>query len=109
MRRHGTTGRPPIELFDEEEREALLPLPKTRWERVVWRKATLHTDSEKLNEWIFFFLNTLRKQVSVLTSKIEMAEVISELPPLSREILHITSQQGGVTVRDAGKITGEIR
>ena len=45
VRRHGTTGRQPIELFEEEEREALLPLPRARWERVVWWKTTLHTDS----------------------------------------------------------------
>jgi transposase len=34
-RRHGTTGRVPAELFDEAEREALLPLPKRPWEKVV--------------------------------------------------------------------------
>jgi transposase len=54
VRRHGTTGRPPIELFDEEEREALLPLTKTRWERVVWRKATLHTDSHVQIDYAFY-------------------------------------------------------
>jgi len=37
-RRHATTGRPPVELF-EEEREALLPLPAKRWEPVVWKNA----------------------------------------------------------------------
>lgn len=54
VRRHGTTGRPPIELFEEQEREALLPLPKTRWERVVWRKATLHTDSHVQIDHAFY-------------------------------------------------------
>lgn len=44
-RRHGTTGRQPIELFEEGERDALLPLPKTRWNPVVWKTATLHSDS----------------------------------------------------------------
>jgi len=44
-RRHGTTGRPPIELFDEEERAALIPLPKRRWKTVLWRAARLHRDA----------------------------------------------------------------
>lgn len=44
-RRHGTTGRQPAELFEEGERDALLQLPKTRWEPVVWKTATLHSDS----------------------------------------------------------------
>lgn len=43
-RRHGTTGRPPIELFKEQERTALLALPPTRYELVVWKRARLHRD-----------------------------------------------------------------
>ncbi len=44
-RRHGTTGRPPLELFEEQERGALLPLPAERWQAVIWKKVTLHRDS----------------------------------------------------------------
>ena len=44
-RRHGTTGRAPLELFEEQERAALLPLPATRWESVLWKQALLHRDS----------------------------------------------------------------
>ena len=54
MRRHGTTGRPPIELFEEQERDALLPLPRTRWELVVWKRATLHTDSHVQIDYAFY-------------------------------------------------------
>ena len=32
---HGTTKRPPIELFEEEEREALFPLPAKRFELIA--------------------------------------------------------------------------
>lgn len=53
-REHGTTGRPPIELFGELEREALIPLPSRRWERVVWRKATLHRDSHVQIDGAFY-------------------------------------------------------
>ena len=53
-RRHGTTGRPPIELFEEVERNALLPLPDKRWESVVWKKAKLHRDSHVQVDGAFY-------------------------------------------------------
>ena len=39
------TGRRPIDLFDEQERAALIPLPKIRFEIVLWKRVRLHTDS----------------------------------------------------------------
>jgi len=42
---HGTTGRPPIELFEEQERAALLPLPAARYELVLWKPVRVHADS----------------------------------------------------------------
>jgi transposase len=53
-RKHGMTSRPPIELFDEHEREALLVLPKTRFEQVTWKKARLHTDSHVQIDGAFY-------------------------------------------------------
>ena len=44
-RTHGTTGRKPIELFEAEEREALLPLPPLGWSPVSWKQAKVHADS----------------------------------------------------------------
>lgn len=44
QRVHGTTGRRPAEVFALEERAALLPLPTTPYELVVWKRARLHTD-----------------------------------------------------------------
>jgi len=38
MRVHGTTYRRPLEVFEQEERQALLPLPQTAWEPVSWRE-----------------------------------------------------------------------
>lgn len=72
-------------------------------------QSTLYTDNGKLNDWILFFLESLRKQVSVLESKIEIEKVIAQLPPLSQEIVQIAKQHGKVTVRDAQKITGANR
>jgi transposase len=41
---HGTTRRIPLELFDQVERAALLPVPLTSWELTEWKKAKLHPD-----------------------------------------------------------------
>jgi transposase len=44
-RLHGSTGRAPLEVFEQEERAALLPLPTEAYRVVTWHKATLHQDS----------------------------------------------------------------
>ncbi|MFN3327082.1 MAG: IS21 family transposase, partial [Bryobacteraceae bacterium] len=44
-RRHGTTGRAPLQLFEAEERAAMKPLPPTGWVAVSWRKAKVHRDA----------------------------------------------------------------
>jgi transposase len=41
---HGTTGRRPLEVFEAEERATLLPLPKKRYEAVLWKQAMVHAD-----------------------------------------------------------------
>ena len=51
---HGTTGRPPSELFEELERAAMLPLPRARWEPVVWKPARLHSDSHVQVDGAFY-------------------------------------------------------
>ncbi len=42
---HGTTGKRPLEVFETEERPALMPLPVTPYEPVIWKQATVHRDS----------------------------------------------------------------
>jgi len=42
---HGTTARVPAVVFEQEERATLLPLPRSRYELVLWKKAKLHRDS----------------------------------------------------------------
>jgi len=72
-------------------------------------QSTIYTDNGKLNEWILFFLQSLRRQVSVLEIKIQTEKVIEQLPPLSQEIVRIAAQHGKVAVRDAERITGANR
>ena len=45
QRVHGTTRRVPQEVFDQEERAALLALPTRPFEPAVWRQATVHADA----------------------------------------------------------------
>ena len=44
-RRHGTTGKQPLEEFEAIERAALRPLPPLKWEPMVWRRAKVHRDA----------------------------------------------------------------
>ncbi|MFQ5505257.1 MAG: IS21 family transposase, partial [Planctomycetota bacterium] len=53
-RRHGTTGRPPIELFLEDEKGVLLPLPPKRWDPIVWKPVTVHRDSHVQVDGAFY-------------------------------------------------------
>lgn len=72
-------------------------------------QSTLYIDNRRLNDWILFFLASLRKQVSVLESRIRTEQLIAHLPPLSQDIIQIAKQHGRVTVRDVHKITGANR
>jgi hypothetical protein len=45
MRRHGTTGAKPLEVFEQLEAAALAPLPAVPYALIVWKKATVHSDT----------------------------------------------------------------
>ena len=53
-RRHGTTGRAPLAMFQEEERGALIPLPSLRWDPVIWKPVTVHRDSHVQVDGAFY-------------------------------------------------------
>lgn len=50
QRVHGTTGRRPLDVFESEEKLALLPLPIRPFEMVIWAKARVHPDSHVIFE-----------------------------------------------------------
>ncbi|MCI0673807.1 MAG: IS21 family transposase, partial [Myxococcaceae bacterium] len=54
VRRHGTTGRRPVDVFREEEVPALRPLPAKRFVPVVWKPARVHQDSHVLFDRRFY-------------------------------------------------------
>lgn len=45
QRTHGTTRQKPLELFEQEEFQSLLPLPADPWELVTWATAKVAPDS----------------------------------------------------------------
>lgn len=44
VRVHGSTGRRPLDMFNDTERTALRPLPAVPFEPVVWKQARVHPD-----------------------------------------------------------------
>jgi transposase len=42
---HGTTHQQPLLVFEQQERECLLPLPLRRFELAVWKEAKVHRDT----------------------------------------------------------------
>ena len=72
-------------------------------------QSTLQTDNSTINAWILLFLASLNKQISVLESKIETEKLMTQLPPLSQDIIQIARQHGKITVREACRITGANR
>jgi Fic family protein len=72
-------------------------------------QSTLYADNSRLNAWILFFFKSLRKQISVLEYKIEAEKLITQLPPLSQDIVQIAREHGKITVRDVRSITGANR
>lgn len=53
-RRHGVTGRRPIEAFEQDERHALLELPERPYELVLYKRATVHRDAHVQVEGAFY-------------------------------------------------------
>lgn len=47
-REHGTTGKRPLEVFEQLERACLKPLPARKWEEVEWKKTRVHADGQVL-------------------------------------------------------------
>ena len=51
----------------------------------------------------------LRQQVALLEKKIQDEERLTELAPLSRDLLQLARERGRLTVRDAVKLSGANR
>jgi Fic family protein len=71
------------------------------------RKAqrTLGQKDEKLDDWLTFFLNCMKKQKDNLAVKIERERLMAKLPELSNEILQVVRQHGQAAISDILSIT----
>jgi Fic family protein len=68
-------------------------------------QSTLDQGDEKLDAWLTFFLNCMKKQKDNLVLKIEREQLMAKLPALSSEILEVVRQHGQVAISDIQAIT----
>jgi Fic family protein len=67
---------------------------------------TLDTDNSQLGDWLSFFLEILHKQVSELSKKIKVEQLLEVLPEPSLRIVGFVKAHGRATVRDLQAATG---
>jgi len=70
---------------------------------------TIYTDNGTIMAWLTFFLRRIRKQVAELEKRLREEELLSEMPPLSGELLRIARDRGELTVREATTLSGANR
>lgn len=56
---------------------------------------------ENLDEWLGFFLTTLKRQKDTLLAKIEREQVLEKLHPLAEKMLVIARERSRITIADA--------
>jgi len=61
----------------------------------------IRTDDENLNDWIGFFLQSLKKQKDVLLRKVEREQLLEKLPRVSEQILVLAKERGRLTISEA--------
>lgn len=59
------------------------------------------TEYENLDDWLRFFLSTLKKQKDVLLRKIEREQILEKLAPLEEKILVLTKERGRIAIAEA--------
>lgn len=64
----------------------------------------IRSEKENLDDWIRFFLHTLKKQKDILLQKVEREQFLSQLPALSERILALSKERGRLTISDAVKL-----
>lgn len=59
-------------------------------------QGTLNTDNSRLNDWVLFFLKSMKAQKDNLSQKIEIEKEAMKQPPLAQEILTLVRNHGQV-------------
>ena len=60
----------------------------------------IRTDTENLDAWVRFFLQTLNKQKDVLMRKVEQEQRLEKLPPVSEQMVVLAKERGRLTITD---------
>ncbi len=66
-------------------------------------------EGKNLDDWLRFFLTSLKKQKDVLLGKIEREQLLEKLAPLAEKMLAIAKERGRVTIADAVTLLGTNR
>jgi Fic family protein len=61
----------------------------------------IRTDDENVNDWIRFFLQSLKKQKDVLLRKVESEKLLERLPRVSEQLLVLAKERGRLTISEA--------
>jgi len=64
-------------------------------QKLIW------TEQENLDDWIRFFLSSLKEQKDMLARKIEREHTLEKLPVLAENILAIARERGRITITEA--------
>lgn len=64
------------------------------------------SDDENLDDWIRFFLQSLKKQKDVLLSKVEREKLLERLPRVSEQLLILAKERGRLTISEAVTLLG---
>lgn len=82
--------------------ERIIEDSKDRYYRALRQsQKDIRTPTENLDDWVLFFLRSLRKQQDVLQHKIEQEQRLEKLPSLSARLLVLARERGRLTIAEA--------
>lgn len=61
----------------------------------------IRSSEENLDQWLDFFLTSLKRQKDALFAKIEREQLLERLPPLAEQMLVIARERGRITIAEA--------
>jgi Fic family protein len=61
----------------------------------------IRTDEERLDDWVRFFLRTLKQQKDGLIRKLEQEKKLEKLPLIAERMLALVRERGRITIGDA--------
>jgi len=66
----------------------------------------IRTEDENLDDWIRFFLQSLKKQKDILLRKVEQEKLLERLSPTSEQLLVLAKERGSLTITEAVTVLG---